>query len=144
MAAMTDYDGTLAAYRQFAEAVKRAAARFRRMQTPELLVAIGEIARGAAADFAPETPVGDALAALAAQGSLEAIGAMSAIGCSEQAIKQALTAAIERLPDARAGAANRGLELTVEGEVAAGRMVRIVDPATRETKYQTIEGKRGV
>lgn len=117
-------------------------------QKVEMLLAAEDPLRSAAAlitdsgiEVEDHDLVVDLLAKVAAQGSIDAVALMVALGAPERLTAQALADLVRRSPDlveeVRVNELTRMLEEFAEEEIAAGRMTKTKDPKTGRWLYQT-------
>lgn len=133
------------AYLSFQAALKSKIQRYTLMDGDGLCEAAVTLIEESGIDHEQSETIGVLLARVAALGSLDAVGIMSAIGCPEDAVVDALHSIVERSEDVSNGVAVESLAILFEdwadAQVTAGRMIRTVCPDTGRNLYQSVEKK---
>jgi hypothetical protein len=111
--------------------------RFEALNSDEFLRCIWDMCTEA--DLDRSLGLEQAMIELAGRGSIDAVGALVVMGASDENLLAGLRALAERSDDVREGFALDFLTAMVEemfeAEVAAGRMIVTVDPATGQKLY---------
>jgi hypothetical protein len=133
------------AYLSFQAVLQSKVQHYQRLDGDQLCAASVKLIRESGIEFDEQEKIGNLLARVAALGSFDAVAIMSALGCPEEAVVDALHSVAERSDDVMNGIAVESLAILFEewadAEAAAGRMVKTVCPETGRNLYQPAERK---
>jgi hypothetical protein len=132
---------SLSALDSLKRAMFAAVDRYRSMSKVEFIEALVALCNEAHVQKDTSKTMAELMTELAAAGSIEAVAALAAMGSADEIVVEAIESVVARSEDLREGAALEGLTALVEEwleeEVAAGRMLATIDPATGKKLYSS-------
>jgi hypothetical protein len=131
---------SLAAVDNLKRALFAAVDRYRAMSKVEFVEALVGLCKESQS-ISDDVTMQQAMTALAAAGSIDAVAALVVMGSPDEVVIAALKSVVQRSEDAHEGVVLEGLTIVVEewldDEIAAGRMVATIDPATGKKIYSS-------